>query len=227
MDFSNLVIYEDNHLLVVNKPVGIATMGVAQGKDSLFIRAKKYVKEKYHKPGEVYLGVVSRLDLPVSGTIVFARTSKAAKRLNEQFLSHNVQKIYLALVEGRLLQQEGSLTDFICENKRSGQLWVSRRQTNDSEYCTSKKAQLEYKVLARYAQSSLVEVRPLTGRKHQIRLQFSSKGNPIIGDGKYGAHPISQRGICLHAYKLILTHPTKNVLMEFVSSKPDWSRWER
>lgn len=227
-DVSQWVLYEDNHLLVLNKPVGLATMGVSAEEISLFSLAKLYVKIKYKKPGEVYLGVVSRLDLPVSGVVVFARTSKAASRLNEQFGSHSVRKIYCALVEGILTPDVAELTDVICEDKKNRRLWISQDSSEKNVGRFDPKiAKLTYKTLERFSQTTLVEVELHTGRKHQIRLQLSHQGTPIIGDGKYGARPISQSGICLHARKLVLTHPTTHEVLEFSSPLPNWERWKK
>ncbi len=224
--FQELVIYEDNHLLVVDKPVGIATQGSPANEESLFTLAQNYVKRKYNKPGNVYLGVVSRLDLPVSGVVVFARTSKAAERLNCQFREHSVEKTYQALAQGRMEVISGAMEDFICEDRRTQQRWVSRtqvaRQANQSSQIEMKEAKLSYRVLELFKNSTLVEVKLLTGRKHQIRLQFASRGFPLIGDGKYGAKPISHRGICLHASELVITHPTQKSRLRFQSPHPNW-----
>ncbi len=220
------VLYEDNHLLVLNKPVGLATMGVGANEESLFTLAKRYIKQKYQKPGEVYLGVVSRLDLPVSGIIVFARTSKAANRLNEQFSKHSVKKIYHALVEGLPAVPQGELIDVICEDKKLRKLWISNSPNSlANKRFDPKEAKLHYQVLERFSKTALVEVELLTGRKHQIRLQMSHLGHPIIGDGKYGARPIPQSGICLHAYRLSFIHPTTRIELDFHCDHPDWSRW--
>lgn len=222
-DIAKRTLYEDNHLLVVDKPVGLATMGASPDEDSLFTLARRYVKIKYQKPGDVYLGVVSRLDLPVSGIVVFARTSKAANRLNEQFRNHSVQKIYRALVEGCLQPDEAELNDVICEDKARRLLWIPKRLDASIDAYAPKEAKLRYRVLKRFTKTTLVETYLLTGRKHQIRLQFSHQGTPIVGDGKYGARPIAQPGICLHAFQLSLIHPTTKEQKSFISPPPDWS----
>lgn len=225
-DVARRIIYEDNHLLVFSKPVGLATMGASSNEESLFTLAQQYIKIKYQKPGAVYLGVVSRLDLPVSGVVVFARTSKAASRLNEQFRNQTVQKTYLALVEGRLYPDEAELVNVICEDKVHRRLWIPRSLDESVKPFDPKEARLKYKVLNRFALTTLIEVSLLTGRKHQIRLQLSHQGAPIIGDGKYGAKPIAEPGICLHAFQLSLIHPTTKESMTFDSPLPDWSRWK-
>ena len=225
--FQRRVVYEDNHLLVVDKPIGLATQGAPSGVESLFTCAQRYVKIKYNKPGEVYLGVVSRLDLPVSGIVLFARTSKAAERLNEQIRERTVQKIYRALIEGTISPERGELTDLIAKDRNNGNLRVvrsARGQTATSSSYELQDARLEYRVLERFPRTTLVEIQLHTGRKHQIRLQFSSRGAPIVGDGKYGARPLDRAGICLHSYQLSITHPTLKQLMTFVSETPRyWS----
>lgn len=221
--FSKSILYEDNHLLVLNKPSGIATMGTYAGEDSLFTIAQQYIRIKYNKQGSVYLGVVSRLDLPVSGVVVFAKTSKAASRLNEQFRDHSVQKVYLALVKGKIQPDSAMLTDMICEDKLRRNLWISHDTNNKLQQITVKEACLQYHVLKRLSKSTLVEILLLTGRKHQIRLQLAHKGNPIIGDGKYGASPLDHQGICLLSYKLTLTHPTTKKTMIFTAPLPNWA----
>ena len=204
--FERRVLFEDGRLLVVDKPAGLATMGASAGETSLFTLAQRYIKVKYQKPGAVYLGVVSRLDLPVSGVVVFARNSKAAKRLNEQIQARTVDKIYRALVEGVLEPPEAECVDFICEAPKNRKLWIPRAASPDFlRRNGAKEARLKYRRIERYATTSLLEVELETGRKHQIRLQLSKRGAPIVGDGKYGARPIPERGVGLHAARLALT----------------------
>lgn len=224
--FERRVLFEDGRLLVVDKPAGLATMGASAGETSLFTLAQRYIKVKYEKPGAVYLGVVSRLDLPVSGVVVFARNSKAAKRLNEQIQARTVDKIYQALVEGALEPPEAECVDFICEDSKNRKLWIPRSASPDYlRRFGAKEARLKYRRLERYAATTLVEVELETGRKHQIRLQLSKRGAPIVGDGKYGARPIPERGIGLHAARLALTHPTSGERLTFESPRPTW--WSR
>jgi 23S rRNA pseudouridine1911/1915/1917 synthase len=201
------ILYEDNHLLAVVKPCGLATMGLAEGEETLLTRSKEYIKQKYNKPGAVYLGVVSRLDVPVSGVVLFARTSKAAARLNEQFRTHSVEKIYVALVEGLVDPPEGEWIDWICEDERHRKVWLTREGQGKEaklQYCTLHKTNNNYKT----NNNSLVEIHLETGRKHQIRVQFAGHGFPIFGDRKYGAETIFPEGIALHALRLTVTHPT-------------------
>lgn len=213
------ILYEDNHLLAVVKPAGLATMGLAPGEETLLTRAKRYVKAKYAKPGEVYLGVVSRLDVPVSGVVLFARTSKAAARLNDQFRERRVEKIYVALVEGAIDPSEAEYVDRIREDERHRKVWIAK----DGE---GKEAKLRYRRLQRIGKNSLVEIRLETGRKHQIRVQLSGHGFPILGDGKYGARTDFPGGIALHARMLSVTHPTTSERLTFEAPLPDaWKKF--
>lgn len=195
------VLYEDNHVLAVVKPAGLPTMGVAEGEKSLLSEAKKYVAQKYAKPGNVYLGIVSRLDTPTTGVVVIARTSKAASRLSEQFKNRTVQKTYFALVEGRVPHEEGTLRDRLAEEKRHRKMFVTRS-------AEGVEAILHYRVAKRYSTYTLLEIHLETGRKHQIRLQISHAGFPILGDRKYGAKTSFPVGIALHAGSLVFRHPT-------------------
>lgn len=222
--FQNIIIYEDNHLLLLNKPICIATQGSASDVDSLFSLAKRYIKVRYNKPGEVFLGAVSRLDLPVSGVVVFAKTSKSAARLSEQFRNHTTQKIYTALVEGVPATSSMELTDIICENKATRKLWIAH---SPMEKFSPKEARLVFHTLKTYTRTSLVSIQLLSGRKHQIRLQLSHHGLPIVGDGKYGAKPIAEPGICLHASRLDLVHPTLKTTMRFISPLPNWQKFAK
>ncbi len=212
------ILFEDNHLLVVNKPAGLATMGLPEGEDTLLTVAKEYVKRRYDKPGNVYLGVVSRLDVPVSGVIVFARTSKAAARLNDQFRDHTVEKIYLAIVEGTISPKEGRLVNHLCEDERHRKMWVTARPNAES-----KEARLRYKCLKCVGNRSLLEITLETGRKHQIRLQLSHKGHPILGDRKYGSQTAFPSGIALHAKRLVIAHPVTKEPLTFEAPLP--VRW--
>jgi len=209
------ILYADNHLLVVNKPAGIATMGLPDGEETLLTVAKEYVKLRFDKPGNVYLGVVSRLDVPVSGVVVFARTSKAAARLNDQFREHSVDKIYHAIVEGNISPKEGLLVNHLCEDERHRKMWITAHPT-----AVSKEARLRYKFLKSVGSCSLLEVTLETGRKHQIRLQLSHKGHPILGDRKYSSKTPFPQGIALHAKRLSITHPVTRERLTFEAPLP-------
>ncbi|MDR1270093.1 MAG: RluA family pseudouridine synthase [Planctomycetaceae bacterium] len=213
------ILYEDNHLLAVVKPSGLATMGLAEGEETLLTRTKDYIKRKYNKPGEVYLGVVSRLDVPVSGVVLFARTSKAAARLNEQFRTHSVEKIYVALVEGSVDPPEDEWTNWIREDERHRKVWLAQSGNG-------KEAKLQYRTLRKTGNNSLIEIRLETGRKHQIRVQFAGHGFPVLGDRKYGAKTIFPNGIALHALKLTVTHPTTHQRIQLTAPLPaSWKKF--
>lgn len=209
------VLYEDNHLLVVNKPAMLPTMGVAEGRPSLLEMAKEYVRRKYHKPGNVYLGVVSRLDAPVTGVVLLARTSKAAGRLAKQFRERLVEKVYWAIVEGQMAPPTGKLTDLVRKDERHRRMHVASQSAAGVQA-----AELCYRVLGDQAgeprlraprSATLLEVRPLTGRKHQIRVQLSHAGFPILGDRKYGGKRPFGAGIALHARRLVIEHPVTKI----------------
>jgi len=208
------ILYEDNHVIALVKPPGLATMGLPDGEETLFTRTKAYLKKKYAKPGEVYLGVVSRLDVPVSGVVLFARTSKAAARLNEQFREHSVEKIYVALVEGIVDPPEAECIDWLCEGKR-------HRNVFPTQVAGGKECKLHYRTLRQSNRCSLIEIQLETGRKHQIRAQLSSRGFPILGDIKYGAKISFPGGIALHAWKLTFSHPTTKERITLVAPMPE------
>ncbi len=186
------VLYEDNHLLAVNKPAMLPTMGVVAGRPTVLAEAKEYVRQKYRKPGNVYLGVVSRLDAPVTGVVLLARTSKAASRLTEQFRERHVEKIYWALVAGRVEPSAGELYHHLRKDERHRRMHVCAANAPGAQ-----RAELSYRMLGEDAQptaprvrpgtrTSLLQIRLLTGRKHQIRVQLADAGFPIVGDRKYG-----------------------------------------
>lgn len=206
------VLYEDNHLLVVNKPAGLPTMGVAEGEKSLLTVTKNYIAQKYHKPGNVYLGIVSRLDTPTTGVVVIARTSKAAKRLNEQFRNRTVEKTYWAIVEG-FPPREGTLSHRMGEEKRHRKMFITRNQDGIP-------AILHYKTFHRFENASLLEIHLETGRKHQIRVQMAHIGHPILGDYKYGSRKSFPLGIALHARTLTFQHPTLGTTLTLEADLP-------
>jgi 23S rRNA pseudouridine1911/1915/1917 synthase len=209
------VLYEDNHLLALNKPAGLATMGTPADRPSLLSMAKQYIKDRYQKPGNVYLGAVSRLDVPVSGVVLLARTSKAARRLAEQFRRGTVEKIYWAIVEGRIRPPSGTCVDFVGKDERHRRMHIV-----ESTLPGAKEARLAYRRLAQVEQDALVEVRLQTGRKHQIRLQLSHLGYPILGDLKYGSRRRWPAGIALHARRLVVSHPIGGAPLELQAPLP-------
>jgi len=214
------VLYEDNHLLVVNKQANLPTMGVGPDRISLLDLAKEYVRIKYHKPGNVYLGIVSRLDAPVTGVVVIARTSKAAARLSAAFRQREVEKVYWAVVDGSLEPATGHLEHYLRKDERH-----RRVHTTHADCPGAQAAWLDYAVLARRAQHSLVEVRPGSGRKHQIRVQLAAHGQPVMGDRKYGSRSPFPLGIALHARSLALAHPVRAETMQFEAPLP--SSWQK
>jgi 23S rRNA pseudouridine1911/1915/1917 synthase len=209
------VLYEDNHLLAVWKPAGLATMGAVAGTPTLLTAAKQYIKLRYSKPGNVYLGVVSRLDSPVTGVVLLARTSKAARRLTEQFRSREVEKIYWALVEGGVEPPADSMTQWIVHDDQA-----QRMRIVGPAVAGAQEARLSYRRLRSLASGSLVEVELGTGRKHQIRAQLADRGHPILGDRKYGSRKEFQSGIALHARRLAFSHPTTGERIELVAHVP-------
>ena len=209
------VLYEDNHLLAVAKPAGLATIGVTEEHPSLARLAKSYLKTKYRKPGNVYLGVMSRLDAAATGVIVFARTSKAAARLTEQFRTHSVDKRYLAMVEGSVDPAAATLEDWVAKNESRQRMEIVGAGMPGAQL-----AQLVCRRIAKTNAASLVEVELQTGRKHQIRLQFSARNHPILGDRKYEGTRRFPAGIALHSLRLTVDHPTQNERMTFHCPPP-------
>ncbi|GHV23656.1 RNA pseudouridine synthase [Planctomycetales bacterium] len=216
------ILYEDNHLLVVNKPAGMLTQGDATGDRSLLDLGKEYLKEKYHKPGAVYLTPAHRLDRPASGAVALARTDKAAARLAEQFRARaTVEKIYLAAVESDRLPSSGEMRDALL-------IGGNKTTMTNSAARGAKNAALTYEVLAARRGRSLVKIKLLTGYKHQIRAQFAARGAPLAGDFRYApsgaAQPLDNgHAIALHAWRLTLLHPTKREPLTFIAPPPAWS----
>ena len=230
------VLYEDNHLLVVNKPAGLPTMGTPGGLPTLLTLAKEYVKDRYQKPGNVYLGVMSRLDAPVTGVVLLARTSKAAARLTEQFRSRAVEKTYWAVVEGVLDSPDGSLVDWLghddhhrrmhivgptMPDAREARLSYHQLGLVDANVAQPPSAVRRRRGTAEGGRATWLEVELETGRKHQIRLQLSHHGHPIIGDRKYGSRVPFPVGIALHARRLVISHPTTGARLEFEAPLPE------
>ena len=209
------IVYEDNHLLVINKPAGIATQGVTDG-TSVYDQARSYLKQKYNKPGNVYIGIVSRLDTVTSGVLVVARTSKAASRLSEQIREGRIEKEYVAIVEGTVSEEQGTWVDHVKKDDRQKRMVVCRETDPQGQT-----AELRYAVTARMASMTEISVTLVTGRKHQIRLQCAHRECPIVGDRKYGAtKSFVGPGIALHAHTIRFTHPTKKEAMSFTVPPP-------
>lgn len=237
------VLYEDNHLLVVNKPAGLATMG-DNGRPTLHGLAADYLKTKYKKPHGVYVGIVSRLDAMTSGVIVLARTSKAAARLNVQFAAkskstseasadhsrdgvNSLKKSYLGVVRPnfrhaaapRSLTETGRLEDYLYKDDPA-----HRMRACDKPRADAKWSELRYEIVERRGEDLLLSVVPVTGRKHQIRVQFASRGYPLLGDRKYGSAAKWPAGIALHSHRLTIQHPTLGEPMTFTCPPP--SSWQ-
>ncbi|MGI9471608.1 MAG: RluA family pseudouridine synthase [Rubripirellula sp.] len=246
------VLYEDNHLLVVNKPAGIATMGAESG-PTIHSMAADYLRRKYNKPGRVFVGIVSRLDTMTSGALVLARTSKAASRLSAQFAAktksktdpakkhsgvagnstlakHDTQsltgdprKIYLAVVEGELESSQAVLSDQLRKDDTARRMRMVGPNATDSQL-----AELRYSVIDAEKHWSLVAVELMTGRKHQIRVQFADRGHPVIGDRKYKSNRNFPAGIALHSWQLQILHPTQRVPMWFEAPLPrSWKAFRK
>ncbi|MBC7570180.1 MAG: RluA family pseudouridine synthase [Spirosoma sp.] len=216
------VIYEDNHLLVVNKDPGILVQGDRTGDVTLLDVLKEYVKDKYNKPGEVFLGLVHRLDRPVSGLVVFARTSKALERMNEIFRKRLVQKTYWAVVRRKPPENAGKLVHWLVKNEQKNVVTA-----HEYEVPGSQRAELTYRVLGKINEHYLLEVNPLTGRPHQIRVQLASMGCPIRGDVKYGYdRAVPDKKIYLHARRLYFVHPVKKEPLLCRAALPPDPFWE-
>lgn len=214
------ILFEDNHLLAIAKPTGISTQGEAAGVVSLWSLGCEYLKTKYNKPGNVYLGVVSRLDKLVSGVVLFARTSKAAKRLNEQIRERQPEKLYWAVVATRLPQPEGTWEDWISPHPTEPKMIAAKTPQ-------AKFARLHYRLLEIVGKFSLLEIRLETGRKHQIRVQLASRNLPIVGDRKYGSEISFQGALALHAKRLTVEHPVQHTKLVLEAAIPEtWKRWK-
>lgn len=248
------VLYEDNHLLAVWKPARVLTIGDESGDETLTQRAKEYIAEKYDKPGKVYLGIVHRLDGPVSGVVLFARTSKAAGRITEQFRAGTVRKVYHAIVEGTVSPPEAVCTDWLLKNPATNVVRRVAPGTDGAKACS-----LSYRRLQTFQavttpisekppvhrgkhrrkgkpqplpqgkaalhKFSLIEVLPTTGRSHQIRVQLASRGYPIFGDVKYGSRHTFEGTIALHAVELTFEHPTLREPLTITAPVPElWQK---
>jgi 23S rRNA pseudouridine1911/1915/1917 synthase len=213
------VIFEDNHLLALYKPAGLLVQGDESGEICLLDLAKAWIKERHRKPGRVFLGLVHRLDRPVAGAMVFARTSKAAGRLSHQIRTRQMHKLYLAVVEGRLPAVEGRLAHHIERGERTSRIVSAATPL-------SREARLAYRVRESAGGRSFVEIELQTGRKHQIRLQLAHLGCPIVGDVRYGApSPLPARQIALFARRIVLEHPTRREQLSVDVSLPVGWPW--
>jgi 23S rRNA pseudouridine1911/1915/1917 synthase len=216
------ILYEDNHLVLINKPAGINVQGDKSGDLPLVEQVREYIRVKFNKPGNVFCGLIHRLDRPVSGVISFARTSKALERMNKQFDEKHPKKIYWAIVEQAPKEESGNLVHYLTRNEKQNKTYVSDVPKKDT-----KEARLSYKEIKRSDRYTLLEVQLETGRHHQIRAQLAHMGCIIKGDLKYGAkRPNPDGSISLHARKLEFEHPTTKELVSVEAPVPNESLWK-
>ena len=217
------IIFEDNHLLVINKDAGVLVQGDKTGDTPLSDLAKAYVKEKYQKPGEVFMGVIHRIDRPVSGLVLMARTSKALERMNEQFKNREIEKKYLAVVRNRPAANAGNLVHWLIKNPET-----NVTKAYEKEVPNSMRSELNYKLIGELDGFYILEVNPITGRPHQIRVQLASMNCPIVGDNKYGyPRGNKDKSICLHAHSVKFMHPVKKEEMQLFAALPQDNFWQK
>ncbi|MEK4026092.1 RluA family pseudouridine synthase [Sporosarcina sp. FSL W7-1283] len=216
------ILYEDNHLLVVEKPVNIPVQEDRSGDVDVLSALKEDIKRRYQKPGNVYLGLVHRLDRPVGGVMVFAKTSKAASRLSDQLRRGTIDRQYLAVVHGVPKKKQATLRHFLYKDRQKNQVF-----SVDRNYPEAKAASLDYHLLGKESNKSILNVRLHTGRSHQIRVQMATEGFPLFGDQKYGSR-VNKPGeqIALWAHTLEFAHPTTKETLRFVSKPPNLYPWE-
>lgn len=212
------ILYEDNQIIVVEKKPNVLSQSDITGDLDLLTMVKSYVKEKYNKPGNVYIGLVHRLDRPVGGVMVFARTSKAAKRLNEQIKNHEFNKTYVAVLDGILKKEKDELVNYLYKDSKTG-----KSKVVDKDFTGGKLSKLNYEVMGYYENKTIVKINLITGRHHQIRLQFKHLGYPLYGDQLYGKKNNEQ--IRLYAYKLEFNHPVSKEKLTF-KLLPKWKELE-
>lgn len=216
------VLHEDNHLIIINKRAGDIVQGDKTGDTPLSDVVKEYIKIKYNKPGNVFLGTVHRLDRPTSGIIIFARTSKALERLNKMLREKNIKKTYWAVVKGLPAKEKSTLINFLKKNPKN-----NKSKAFDKEIAASKKAILHYQIIKKLDNYSLLEIDLETGRHHQIRCQLSNIGFPIKGDLKYGfSRSNKDASIHLHARKINFTHPVNKSIIEITAPTPKDAIWD-
>ncbi len=213
------VIYEDNHLLIVEKPINILSQADNTNDIDMVSILKKYLKEKYNKPGNVFIGLIHRLDRPVGGVMVFAKTSKCASRLSEQVRNKTMKKTYKAVIHKVMDKKEDTLKDYLYKDKKTNTVSVVSKN-----YKEAKEAILSYKTINKNKEFSLVEIDLKTGRPHQIRVQFSSRNHPLYGDQRYGKSKIGEQ-IALWSSKLEIIHPTTKEKLVFISEVPNTYPW--
>ena len=213
------ILYEDNHLIAVNKKSGDLVQGDKTGDKPLSEFVKKYIKKKYHKTGKVFLGTIHRLDRPTSGVVLYARTSKSLTRMNTQFKECKVKKIYLAIVKNNPANNKGTLVNMLKKNTQKNKSYITNNKNG-------KNAILDYKVIKKLKNYYMLEIQPKTGRHHQIRVQLANIGCPIKGDLKYGAKRSNKdASINLHAYQLFFLHPVKKEKICITAETPKNPIW--
>ena len=216
----NRIIYEDNHLIAVTKRSGEIVQGDKTGDKPLSEEIKSYLKTKYKKPGNVFLGTIHRLDRPTSGIVLFAKTSKSLSRMNELFKNKKVQKTYFAVTEDMPNKEKGLIISLLKKNQKLNKSYITK--LNDG-----KKTEIEYELIEKLQNYFLIKVKPKTGRHHQIRVQLSSIGCKIKGDVKYGAKRANKdKSICLHSYSISFVHPVKNELINLKCDFPKNDIWK-
>ena len=216
----NRIIYEDNHLIAVTKRSGEIVQGDKTGDKPLSVEIKSYLKTKYKKPGNVFLGTVHRLDRPTSGIVLFAKTSKSLSRMNELFKNKKVQKTYYAVIEDMPNKKKGVIISLLKKNQKQNKSYITKSDDG-------KKSELEYKFIEKLQNYFLIRVKPKTGRHHQIRVQLSSIGCKIKGDIKYGAKRSNEdKSICLHSHSISFVHPVKNELIKLNCEFPKNDIWK-
>ena len=216
----NRIIYEDNHLIAVTKRSGEIVQGDKTGDKPLSEEIKSYLKTKYKKPGNVFLGTIHRLDRPTSGIVLFAKTSKSLSRMNELFKNKKVQKTYFAVTEDMPNKEKGVIISLLKKNQKQNKSYITKLGDG-------KKSELEYELIEKLQNYFLIKVKPKTGRHHQIRVQLSSIGCKIKGDVKYGAKRANKdKSICLHSYSISFVHPVKNELINLKCDFPKNDIWK-
>lgn len=218
------VLYEDNHLIAVYKPAGVLVQGDATGDRTLADWVKLYIKDRYNKPGDVFLGIIHRLDRPVSGVVIFARTSKALTRMNNLFKERKVDKTYWAITQSRPPELEGELVHYLLKDTTKNKTKAYDKRSNRNK--KAKKSRLTYKVIGALGDHTVLEVHPETGRSHQIRVQLARMGCIIKGDVKYGAaYPNDDASIYLHCHSLAFIHPVKKERVKIKVNAPSLQMW--
>ena len=209
------ILYEDNHIIVVMKPQGLPTCGDESGDDNMLEQVRRYVKEKYNKPGNVYIGLIHRLDRPTGGVMVFAKTSKAASRLAEQMRNGDFEKKYLAVLVGTPKEPKGTLVNYLKKNPVNTMVYICTHTTDGANM-----ASLEYRVLEEKGGYCLADIKLHTGRTHQIRVQMAGISHPVYGDMRYGGENAKKGNLALWAYSLTFTHPVTKERLRFMLEPP-------